>query len=208
MGDEVSRYQFSRLLHAITLSAVLSMLTACEPEFPAPDSRSFEVQEIDRVHIVAFAQKADVPTAREAAGLEAFLRSQNRRSAKAVVLEGGFPRTEARRGAVSKILVELGWPDPTFSEADSTTNHVRIVVTHEVVRANACRRETSLPGNWLPLGCANEYNLSRQIERPDDLVSGRRPEAGPADPAVDAYRRYMRENAPLDNGPEEGEATN
>lgn len=208
MRNEVSGGQLSQGLRIVILSAAISVLTGCEPEFPVPNSRDFDVREVNRVHVVAFAPMAERPTAEETASLEAFLRSQNLRSAKAVVLEGGFPRTDARRGAVSKILGELGWPDPIFSETEGVTGHIRVIVKHEVYDAEACRRETSLPSNWLPLGCANDYNLSRQIARPGDLLEGQPPKAGPASRAVDAYRRYMGETAPVDPAPEEGETTN
>jgi hypothetical protein len=46
-------------------------------------------------------------------------------------------------------------------------------------------------GQYLPPGCANNYNLLRMTEHQDDLVRGRKLGAAPAAPAVRAAQRYI-----------------
>jgi hypothetical protein len=44
---------------------------------------------------------------------------------------------------------------------------------------------------YLPSGCANNLNLQLMVERPQDLVEGRRPGPAAAAPTVRAAQRYL-----------------
>jgi pilus assembly protein CpaD len=204
------------LIRSVTLVATL-LAAACAPT--APEDVSLYPQsapvEAPVTHAVRFAPNNETLSAAEGAALAAFLRSAGtHRGDTVTVTAGDSALGEARRVRVSETLQRMGLAvRPDSAAVTSGSDSVVVLVPKPSSTTPADCQQWQVLGGGDPLnasainfGCATRASLYLMVADPGDLVAGRVPGPGDAEPGMRAVRRYREGPKPAGEGAAGGES--
>jgi pilus assembly protein CpaD len=187
------------LVRSAVLLAVL-LAAACAPTSPETAALGSQSAPLDvpATHAVRFAPNNETVSAAEGAALAEFLREAGAHRGDTVTIAAGNSALgEARRVRVNDTLHRLGLGVKPDAAVTSGGDSVVVLVANPSSATPAdCRQWQVLGGSdslnapAINFGCSSRANLYLMVADPGDLVSGRVPGAGDAEPGMRAVQRY------------------
>ena len=175
-----------------------AILAACHPtanEVALPSEPSFQAEQVQLLHEIHMVEGQTRLDGRQEAALSHFVGAVAPRPGEAVVVTASGPAARERGDLVAEALARRGVRAVVLPAHGTASAPITVALSRVVSLPTGCLSGDDylqIPDPARPpIGCVNDFNLMKMVERPGDLFQGRVPgpaEAGPAAAGVVRYR--------------------